>query len=271
MVRLSNFSYVRLAILQLKTNISRLFKSHTDMPFMIGSDTGRMSFPPVTLSKCFKLRHFAGSSCASSDHCDDVPSNYFSITLQIYKSFFHNYPRKLISDANVQRRNVIDFIFHLKDSNRPLSMIRLVNSDVFRARPLSRKINDSGSTYAIDHSYHARSERRPSIDIDEDESYKLEVETMKEILSCITVPVRNNSLSTKFHNHVSEFDKKSPDNVEVLTILKEGDLRRHLIASRLNIKEAAVRVVKCAAWYVSLATRFLFYLCLTIMFVSTYI
>ena len=188
----------------------------------------------------------------STSRCNSFsgdPNNYFSITCEVHKSFLHNYPRKVISDDNVQCNNIVDCILHLKDSQRPLGVVRLVKVDMLRARLTlgdpDSNVTDSNNT--SNHSKNMQSEEQY-----EDEAYKSEVETLREILTCITVPVRRNDIvNPSLINppvRGSLHSKKSTEDVQVLSLINEGDRRRHLIAARLDLKKAAVRVVKCAAW-----------------------
>ena len=255
----ARISYPRLAVMQLKSFISRLFDNTIhNLPYTVWSDTKRVSFPALNLSRDTKVQHFGGSLHPNNS---DSPSNYFAITCQVQSSVFDNYPKKILHDISDQKENVIDFIFQFEDSCRPLGAFRMTHLD-----PSHGTLLETCATIENTIDDHTSEDMQldptslESIETDDDqnenkennENDKPDVDALKEILSCITVPVRigqqgsDGSVLTPRNNII--ISKDDIHDVQVLSLLSDGDLRRHLIASRFDLKETAVRIVQCAAW-----------------------
>ena len=235
-------SYARLGAMQLKTVTSRLLGYDViKNPYSIWQDTNRISFTSFNLSQHSKVRHFGGLPHID-EHTENSPKNYFAITCEIQSSVLDNYPARIFKDVNEQSANVVDFIFHFENCKRPLSILRMVHLDSTQAKSIPT--DDSATSFEI---YKEQDEETDNVG-------EADVETLKEILSCITVPIRVQVDPVDIDGTVITFGSSRiacKDNIcdtQVLSLIGDGDLKRHLIAAKSDLKEAAVRIVKCAAW-----------------------
>mmetsp|Transcript_11112 Transcript_11112/g.12876 ORF Transcript_11112/g.12876 Transcript_11112/m.12876 type:complete len:627 (+) Transcript_11112:111-1991(+) len=238
--------------MQLKKIISRSISifNKKEEPYVIWPDTKRMSFPSLNLSKHAKVHHFGGS------YRDGRPNNYVALTCQFLNSLLDSYPTRLLSILSFHgSKNVIDYILHFKASEsapnvsvRPLACVRLVHIDPSRLN-LSADTNESIHTNndgeEVGQVCISSTECKHMEEHDE-EIITPDLDSLREILSCITVPVRVGLTDdTVFNSGISKDDIQ---DVQVLSLLSDGDLNRHLIATGSKLKEAAVRIVQCAAW-----------------------
>lgn len=250
-------SYARLAHMKLKKITSKLFDSDSVGPFSIWTDTQRMSFPSFNLSQHSKVQQFGGFKNSNSH--ENIPMNYVSINYQIIRSFMDNYPIKILTDTTVLSENVVDVILQFNGVQRPLGIIRMVNVDLEETNPSqlysTSKFSSNGfennNGVLTSHGF-IRSLETDQHDNDSFEEEDADIETLKEILSCITVPVRFGHIDEhgEIISKVSG-NKVSKDDLfdsQVLSLIDDGDLRRHLIAARFDLKEAAIRIVQSAAW-----------------------
>ncbi len=217
--------------MQLKALTLRLFGFDTKLPYFVWPDTNRISFPALNLSRQTKLQIFGNSK------------NYFAVTFLAQRSIFNNYPKKLLHDSVAQSSNVVDFIFHFQDHRRPLSTFRTVHIDPAIAVETHKYSTEKNNTADIISTYDSQESIEQIVTQDEDAGSD-DVEVLKEILSCITVPVRGEATDLTSANDAAG----EVHNMQVLSLVSDGDLKRHLEASRFDLKEAAVRIVRCAAW-----------------------
>jgi hypothetical protein len=244
--------------MRLKLFISRLLGFDVNkVPYSTWSDTNRMSFPALNLSQCSKIQHFGGFYHLNDNN--DSPNNYFAVTCQVQRSLFDEYPNRILCDLADQSSNVIDFILHFKGTSRPLCAFRVVHFDPAQITLLSPHSNEESTIGSNDHTNQPDTHSLGSLNIHEDQSEDVEgdkpnVKDLKEILSCITVPVRieliESEVTVMTSRNNSACSKDDVRDAQVLSLLRDGDLRRHLMASRFDLKDAAVRAVKSAAWYV---------------------
>ncbi len=239
-------SFARLTFMQIKAFASQLLPGSVRKPFTLWRDTHRMSFPEFQLSRHSKVRVFGGIT--ANNEAVNMPKNYIALTCQIQMSFFSNYPTRILHDPVAQSANVVDYIFKFKQSRRPLGVIRMVHLDLGRAKVSGKNNGNENSIGAwLNDSVRVQAGENDMTELVENniedvEDENPDVEALKEILSCITVPVRVDS-----ERRVATL-KDGVSDAQVLSLMDDGDLRRHLIAVRSNLKEAAVRIVQCAAW-----------------------
>ena len=184
-----------------------------------------------------------------------LPSNYFAVTAFAEGSSMVGYPARFLHNLIERKRttnvNVQDYTIRLSKDDmtiqRAIGSIRFVHLNSSAATFLEKStfersgtsshdfINTNPSALPVE-----RGLQRVGNDVDEPDPSELEA--LKEILYNIPVPVRREELRPFGEQSLERRD------VQVLNVMNEDDLKRHLIAAGGNMKEASIRIIQTAAW-----------------------
>ena len=181
---------------------------------------------------------------------DDDLSNYIAVKYKIQVDIFSESWKKSIGNIIPEYGSgrTTDLVFQFDSLNtRPLAALRLVNID--------HNVPSVDSLYTI-----AESEYFPTIDtllrpvmsmdsdyIHDGESYKKDIDSLKDILGMITVPVRQVNKRILAENN-EDFNQETIIDGKVLEFFTDKEMLRHFQAAGENIKEAAIRITKAAAF-----------------------
>ena len=186
--------------------------------------TSRKHFKGVKVSNC--AEHFGGSLRTNFS----LPSNYSGILIdvermpgQLRRIFGGIVPEKGVSS------HILDLNFQLRDNAKTLSAIRIVHTNagsIFPFEEISSKSickNQKGEFEGIESATK--------------NDYKSSLDSLADILSCITVPSKSTLQPDQLYD------------VQVLQSFNNvDDIKRHFVAAKKDLKEAAIRITKCAAF-----------------------
>ena len=234
--------------MRLRSLLSRLMRSQNPyIPYLVSPDNGRIAFPQIQLSRYSKTRHFGGSLQTN----DMLPSNYVAVTAFAEGSSMVGYPARFLHNIIERKRttnmNVQDYTicFGKGDMtrNRAIGSIRFVHLNSTAATLLKndtfeREVNSNESNCASTMSITRETEYS---DRNVDEPDGSELDALKEILYNIPVPVKKEVGPVGGHNI-------EMTNVQVLDMISEDEINRHLIAAGRDMKEVAIRIIQTAAW-----------------------
>ena len=217
------------------------------VPYLISPDNGRIAFPRINLSRYSKTRHFGGSLQTNNM----LPSNYFAVTAFAEGSSMVGYPARFLHNIIERKRttnmNVQDYTIRFGKgdltTNRAIGSIRFVHlnssaTTFLENCTLEREANAHETNFTRALSV-TREIEYLGRNVDEPDGSELDA--LKEILFNIPVPVRKEVGPVGDHNIEIR-------NVQVLDIVSEDDINRHLIAAGRDMKEAAIRIIQTAAW-----------------------
>jgi len=140
--------------------------------------------------------------------------------------------------------NVVDLCFQFQSNPRSIASVRTVHLDSSSVLPwqdvLEASADSDGTNLDGDSQV---------IEAGVIEDHKADVEALRDILSCITVPVRETSDTGSVAMTVASAQTKYRiSNGQVLDFFNDDEIRRHFIAAGEDLKEAAIRITRCAAW-----------------------
>lgn len=181
---------------------------------------------------------------------DDDLSNYIAVKYKLQVDIFSETWKKSIVNIVPEYGSgrTTDLVFQFDSLNtRPLAAIRLVNID--------HNVPLADSLYTI-----AESEYFPAMDtllrpvmstdsdfIQDGDSYKKDIDSLKDILGMITVPVRQVNKRILAENN-EDFNQETMTDGKVLEFFTDKEMLRHFQAAGENIKESAIRITKAAAF-----------------------
>jgi len=200
------------------------------------------SFPSKSLSDGNIIHHFGGS--VQSDPL--LPENYLAFSCQIHTDAFSEQWRKVLGNIvpSSGTGNLVELVLELGCSRRSLAATRIVHCEsvIMSWEDISSEISSSAN-HLLTEENGPDTTNRPDLENTRSmEDSNAEVETLKEILSLITVPVRaSNNLS-------KEEDKETITNGQILHFFNDNELLKHFIAANEDLKEAAIRITKSAAF-----------------------
>lgn len=182
-----------------------------------------------------RTRHFGGLRTSRKIL---LPSNYIAVHCQVNSDLFSAKWQKVLDSVISFNGNrcVLDIGFQIGSCHRYLTRTRFVNlnspciNPYQEVTPKDLNLVDrsiiSGSNNSTDH-------------LGANEN----IENLKEILSLITVPVRNTSKAA-----VNGLGHQEITDGYVLQFFTDDELMRHFIAAGEDLKDAAIRITKCAAF-----------------------
>ena len=190
------------------------------------------------------ITHFRGSHCLPRDSRVTLPNNYLAVLVQVDKL-----PRpigKVISSLvplDGVSADIVDIKFQFKNSTRAVGLVRVVHLNSNGIIPFQeRSIEYCRSSSLSDVSDLNTDEN--GIDTIETQQ---DLDTLKDILSEITVPSRNVGRLLGTNRNIQTGDYTI--DVQILHLFdSDSDIKRHYIAANKDLKEAAIRITKCAAF-----------------------
>jgi hypothetical protein len=204
------------------------------------------SFQKTKLADGNRVHHFGGLE--QSDPL--FPTNYLAITCQIDTDAFSEQWCKALGRIipSSGNGNLVDLVLQLECSHRSLAATRIVHCNSKRVMSWEELCFESSAVAKISH---LDVTGLDTLDVpnedDRDEDRNAKVETLKEILSLITVPVRSTSNYSTEYQGISH-GKESIIDGQVLSFFTDNEILQHLIAANENLKEAAIRITKSAAF-----------------------
>ena len=209
-------------------------------------DDSWTSFPKTRLSDGNIVHHFGGSE--QSDPL--LPRNYLAVTCQIDTDIFSEQWRKVLGGILPfsGTGNLVDIVLQLEGSHRSLAAIRIVHCDSRRIISWEELCFEGVSPAKSSHQDEIGLETLDMLNEDgSDEDRNAKVETLKEILSLITVPVRS-TINLLTQQAGLAHDNETIVNGQVLNFFTDNELLQHYIAANEDLKEAAIRITKSAAF-----------------------
>lgn len=160
---------------------------------------------------------------------------------QINSDFFSDKWRKVLDNVVTCRGRgmLLDIAFQIGDCCRYLTLTRFVN---LNSRCIKQMVEGTPKDILP-----VKRNSISSIDVKENTDVNENVEYLKEILSLITVPVRSRNISPN-HGEGNPISKAELTDGYVLRFLSDDDILRHFIAAEEDLKAAAIRMTKSAAF-----------------------
>jgi hypothetical protein len=257
------------------------------------SGVERTHFPGMKLSNYLQLRHFGGSLQNNAS----MPNNYVAFTALMDSSKMTNILFRVLYkrlEEEALPACVVDFTFVLEGQDkeelpeRALGSIRMVHYNLMDcAVPMEQHeeqefvdepIQSTRSRRSRHHNplspvgnwgFFSKNEKdTATVDSprvmpceEEDDPFRDGVDSLIDILSGISVPIRRGNLEgfepdlatpiTEEQGELSlppHLKRQDVVNLEILEKLTRHDLRRYYLACDCDLKAAAVRVVESAAW-----------------------
>lgn len=267
---LSSLAWAALKAVSLLFNSSR--KGEADIRFESGVD--RTPFPGMTLNNYTETNHFGGSLQTDSMG----PNNYVAVTSYADVNQMGNTAARLLYqhlEEGALASSIVDFTFvlegHQEDEfpERAMASIRLVHVDGTKCAlaphitAANHQIEMSQvSSYYLNASLQESPGAAQLQDVsvgERKDPFTDGVNALVDILEGVTVPVRREHLGGRFDSAASLSPEAVPilppsvkrediRSAPILDQVTKSDLKRYFIACQCDLKEAAVRVVKSAAW-----------------------
>lgn len=145
--------------------------------------------------------------------------------------------------------HIIDYIFQLQDVDRSMASVRTAHLNGSCIIPLEDIVKEPPKRSILFANRTSLPDDNNTLDENNVGAEGLQdLDTLRDILSDITVPSRMVPRVTFGANHMPQ-PKERVHDVQVLQLLDDAnDIKRHYIAADRDLKEAAIRITKCAAF-----------------------
>ncbi len=220
----------------------------------------------MKLSQVSRTRHFGGSQPTET-----FLDNYLAVNCEVrsrrFTGYGLSYCERALQDlipsiGGNPNSNTIDIAFGMEGIDRSMACIRLVYLDRTGGIPW-KDITGEEEVETIPVSMSDETYTKGNVDADDkrdvcdgiEDDYREDIDSLKDILSCITVPVRDTgvnpsdlqSIAMSTSTHAAYSNVKFQHRL-VLSFYDDHDMKRHLIGAKNNLKEAAIRMTRSAAW-----------------------
>jgi len=213
------------------------------------SSLSRIPLPSIKIAQSNRMHHFGGNEATETNF-----QNYLAVNCSTNSHKIANYSESVLQSLIPTKGispSIVDFTFNLNETSRSMASIRTVhigNSSRIPWQEMIKNTKEDETYNVIDQVPSYQADNIGLCIIDDD--YKEDIESLKDILSCITVPTRE----TGDHQSIAGMSTASGtsrlelQDAQVLDFFDDHDIQRHLIAADQNLKAAAIRLTRCGAW-----------------------